>query len=279
MKLTTVCVLISIVCLFAFSVKSATASEWSTRTCQFMWSVNTPPYSRYHINLTSPMYATPRSGIQLELLYFFETDVTIEVPGHCLQVSALLSNGTWQRLYNRFVLWNGTYSNGTSQSILAYVVVPSDAKLGSLLNVSVCSDYCRWMPYPTEVRNMDYDDLELAYINAQSQVNTLNQQVDFLNQHISNLDQQMSNLYQQVEMLTSEKDTLNQQVNTLNQQLATLNSQVADWSSQVSNLKAQLAFGTLVVPSVTLSVAIVAIVVAVYMFYSKRKIARVANQS
>jgi chaperonin cofactor prefoldin len=240
MRMKVVYTLFSIACLSALFLGTANASESPVRTCQYIWGDSTP--RRMYINLTAPMYAAPGSLIQMSVVWFFETAIAISAPGQQLEVYALRNSGVWQQIFFSVALPDGNYAAGTQRNITAYVPVPSDARLGSLLNVSLYMPYNAWMPYPTEIRGMNYDDLQSAYDNLQSQVYSLNQQVSSLTAQVYNLTQQLGSLPSQVANLTAEKDALNQQVanltsdkNTLSQQVASLNNQVADLNSKLTN--------------------------------------------
>jgi len=162
-------------------INSVAASESPSRTYQFMWGIGPPSYSRMYVNITAPVYATPNSAIRMDLSYLFSTDITISTPGQRLEVSALLDNGQWQQVYYSVVLADGTYDHGTKQNRTAYVTVPSNAKLGSFLNVTLYTDYNSWKIYPTEIRAMNYDDLQSQVSSLQSQITSLQSQLQNIN--------------------------------------------------------------------------------------------------
>jgi organic radical activating enzyme len=204
-------------------------------------------------NVTAPLYASRGSPVTLTLgFHVYPTGGEPNLTPLRLEVTTTLDNSATQQVFYGILL-QGSYSVGYDKTFTETITVPSNAMLGSSLNVSVYSDINKWFLYPTEIRDMNYDDLQSAYYNAQSQIDSL--------------DQQISSLNQQIASLTSSN-------NTLSQQVTSLNSQVVDLNSQVSNLKSQSMILTIIIPLVTSSVAVIAVAVAVYMFYSKRKLAR-----
>jgi chaperonin cofactor prefoldin len=260
MKLKTTYVLLCFICVFGLSLGNVKASTF-TRTYAIHWDNGSGVVFDWEI--TAPVYASPSASFNL--IWSFQMQAgTLSISALKMEVTSDLYTGGKQQIYNNALL-KGSYSAGYSVTYTPIVTVPSDAMIGSTLNVSIYTDQNKWFLYPTEVRNMSYDDLQSAYDSAQSQITTLDLQVNSLNQ--------------QVASLTTDKNNLNQQVSTLSQQVTTLNSQIADLNSQVSNLKSQNTLQTLTIPLAMVAITIVAVLVAIYMFYSKRKIIYSARQS
>jgi len=262
MKMKAISMAFSILCLFGLCLSTTNASVSPTRTYKFHWDNGSGAVLEW--NITAPMYASRGAPVSLTINFHFYS--TINILSERIEVTATLDGGGTQQIYYSILL-QGTYGAGTERTFTPLVTIPSNAMLGSSLNVSIYTDINRWYLFPTEIRDLNYDDLQSAYNNAQSQINTLNSQVDSLNQQISNLNQQVTNL-------TSDKNALNQQISTLNQQVNDLNGQITTLNNEISSLKAQNTLETLTIPLATSAIAIVAVIVAIYMFYAKRKIAR-----
>jgi len=255
-----------IVCLFGLCLSTADASVSPTRKYTVIYDNGTGVVLTW--NLTAPVYAS-RGSPQTFTWEFEMLAGTSNIATMRFEVTANLDSGGKQQIYYSILL-QGTYSAGYKTTVTPIVTVPSNAMLGSVLNVSIYTSLNKWFLFPTEIRDMNYDDLQSAYNNAQSQINTLNLQVNSLNQQIGNLNQQVANL-------TSDKNALNQQISTLNQQVNDLNGQITTLNNEISSLKAQNTLETLTIPLATSAIAIVAVIVAIYMFYAKRKIARSAK--
>ena len=264
------------ICFFGSLMKLSYASTSPTRT--YLIHLDNGSGNVFEWDLTAPIYAS--SGSPMTLIWRFNLLAGSLNIAMRMDMRANLDNGGIQQIYYNTLL-EGSHSAGYQAMVTIVVTVPSNAMLGSGLNISIYTDLNRWFLFPTEIRDMNYDDLQSAYINAQSQVNSSNQQVSNLNQHIDSLNQQVSNLTRQISNWTPEKNQLTQQVanltsdkNSLSQQVTSLNSQAADLTSQVSNLKNQSMILTTIIPLVASSIAVVAIAVAAYMSYSKRKLRR-----
>lgn len=244
----------TIICIFGSVMKSSYASTSPTtsptRTYQFRFDDTSTHVLGW--NVTAPLYASRGSPVTLNLGFHVYPTGGINLSPLRLEVTTTLDNSATQQVFFGILL-QGSYSVGFDRTFTETITIPSNAMIGSSLNVSAYTDINKWFLYPTEIRDMNYDDLQSAYDNAQSQIDSLNQQLSSLNQQIANL--------------TSSN-------NTLSQQVASLNSQVADLNSQVSNLKNQSMILTTIIPLVTSIVAVIAVAVAVYMFYSKRKLTR-----
>lgn len=265
-------IIIVFVCICFFgSLKLSYASNSQTNTYQFHWDDG-----QTHVfdwNVTAPLYASPSSPMALTLGFHVDPTGGVTISSLRLEVTAILDNGSTEQVFYAILL-QGSYSVGFDKVIPESITVPSNAMVGSSLNVSVYTDVNRWFLYPTEIENTSYGDLQAAYDNAQSQISSLNQTINSLNQQVANLNQQISNLNQELANLPSENTMLNQEVANLTADKMALNNQIAALDSQVSSLQNQSTIRTIVIPLIIAAIAVAAGAVAVYMFSGKRKLAR-----
>jgi len=285
----------STLCLFGLCLSTVNASASPTRKYEFLYDNGTGTVMAW--NLTAPVYAS-RGSPQTFIWEFAMLAGASNIAMMRFEVTADLDTGGKQQIYYSILL-QGTYSAGYKTTVTPIVTVPSNAALGSVLNVSIYTSLNKYFLFPTEIRDTNYDDLQSAYNNAVSQINELNQQVDSLNQMVNSLNQQVTDLTNEKNTLSSEVNTLNQQVNDLSAQvqnltqqlgsmpteIATLtaekealNQQVSSLNSRVAGLDSQLANENYGIVAAII-IAVVAVAAAAYMAVRRKRPAQITSQN